>query len=430
MLRQFSVENFRSFKEQVTLFMEAEKKLKGMESTNLITAPDGEKLLNTAAIYGANASGKSNLVKALRYMKSMVLHSSKDTQKGEPIESEPFLLDPKSSQEPSLFELIFFIGDSEYTYGFKVTKEAIIEEWLYRRKKRQIRLFERNTDGVYYINKATFKEGLDLTKRLRKNALFLSLVAQMDGKIAGDIVKYFLKLIIIDGFEPRSFKAHTLSLHREGKFSEEINKFLCKLDVGIKGVDCNNTEIDEDQFEKIFMRNMKETGNFEFSYNEITGKKGITSINTIHEIEGQKPVHFNLEKHESHGTQKLYALAGPFLETLAEGRVLVIDEVDARLHPLMTMELLRLFRTDKMNKNNAQLIVTTHDSNLLNRRTNLFRRDQIMFTEKRQDQSSDLYSLAEFSPRNDEALDLNYLRGKYGAIPFLGGFADGDSCDG
>ncbi len=428
MLRQFSVENFRSFRKQATLFMEAEEKLKGMERTNLFTAPNGDKLLNTAAIYGANASGKSNLVKALRYMQDMVMHSSKDTQKGEPIEVEPFLLDPKSAQEPSLFELIFFIGNVEYTYGFKVTKEAIIEEWLFRRKKRQTRLFERNADGVYYINKAAFKEGLGLKKRTRENALFLSLVAQMDGRIAGDVVKYFGRLIIIDGFNPASFKGITFSLHQKGTFSEEINNFLCGLDLGIKNLTYNKTLLDENQFEQFFKAGLQ-AGKLEFSHDGKTGKIGVTSINTVHEIEGQKQVHFDLEKHESHGTQKLYALAGPILKTLAEGRVLVIDEIDARLHPLITMELLRLFRTDKMNKNNAQLIVTTHDSNLLNRRTNLFRRDQILFTEKRQDQSSDLYSLAEFSPRKDEALDLNYLRGKYGAIPFLGGFAGGDSCN-
>ncbi len=147
------------------------------------------------------------------------------------------------------------------------------------------------------------------------------------------------------------------------------------------------------------------------------------NVGTIHESADGAKVPLKLDFHESHGTQKLFALAGPIIDALSRGMTLFVDEIDSRLHPILTIELLKMFRTDESNKKNAQIIFTTHDSNLLSRRTDLLRRDQIWFTEKRPDESTDLYSLAEFGPRKDEALDINYLRGKYGAVPFLSGLS-------
>ncbi len=189
MLVSFSVGNYRSFKEPVTLSMEVETRLQGLEKSNFLPKEDNQNLLNSAAIYGANASGKSNLIKAVRFMLNLIVHSAKDTQQDEPIKIEPFLLDSTMANQPSFFEVVFLIENIEYTYGFKATKRKIAEEWLYYcPTKRKTILFKREGQKYPTINKSHFKEGLGLQSRTRENALFLSTAAQWNGPEAGKII--------------------------------------------------------------------------------------------------------------------------------------------------------------------------------------------------------------------------------------------------
>lgn len=414
MLVSFTVGNYRSFKEPVTLSMEVEPRLKGKEDTNFVTASDGRKLLNAAAIYGANASGKSNLLKAMEFMFELILNSSKKTQIDDSIDAEPFLLDPTVSSEPSIFEIVLIIDKIEYTYGFKVTVDRVQEEWLYYRSKRTTVLFDRKGSKIQQINKKRYGEGLGLEKRTRKNALFLSVCSQFNGKISGKIIEKIDRINFSTGrIYSRNINYTKMVLKKKDQFAGLVCNYISKLDLSIVGL-------------KIVERDIKykpDKNNPALDYFWLQEKLKGDHVHTIHKMINGDEITFSLEKHESHGTQKIVELIGPLLFAIVVGTVIVIDEMETRLHPLLTYELLKMFQTDKLNSNGAQIIFTTHDSNLISQRVNLFRRDQIWFTEKRKDQSSDLYCLAEYNIRNDEAYDINYLRGRYGAVPFLGGLA-------
>ncbi len=410
MLVSFTVGNYRSFKEPVTLSMEVEPRLQGLEKSNLLSRGDYKHLLNAAAIYGPNASGKSNLIKAVRFMLNFVIHSAKDAQQDEPIDVEPFLLDSGMAAKPSEFEIVFLIGKVEYTYGFKATKEKVIEEWLYYcPRKRKTVLFKRKGKKYPTINKTQFREGLGLPSRTRPNALFLSTVAQWNGKEAGKIFSALKNIRTLQGYDPLSFSHVTTEFMEEKKYADKIKEFIQKLDLNIKDIVIET--------KGVMLKGIDSTSSDATLHLSIPEESN--HIRTIHQSPDGSRVPLKMDIHESHGTQKLFALAGPIIEALANGTTIFIDEIDSRLHPSLTIELLKMFQKDKSNKKNSQIIFTTHDSNLLSHRVKLLRRDQIWFTEKKSNESTDLYSLAEFGPRKDEALDLNYLRGKYGAVPFI-----------
>lgn len=419
MLISFTVGNYRSFNKPVTLSMEAESRITGMEDTNLIKTKNDLTLLNAAAIYGANASGKSNLVSAMGFMKGMIIHSSKDTQKGEPIAVEPFLLNKNADRKPSYFEISLLLDNIVYTYGFKATTKIIVEEWLYYcPETRTTPLFHRKGKKFDKLNRAKFKEGFGKEELTRENALFLSTVAQLNGPISGSFLNAIKSITILPGYAPDTFRHITSDFLDEGKYSQNIRRFMCELDLAIKNIDQTAVDLMKSDTFKGAPKEIIEIAKILQADNV----KGF-NVTTYHGSDDEKLIPLNLYRNESHGTQKLFALAGPIIDTISRGNVLFIDEFESRLHPLLSIELIKLFRSDKSNKRNAQIIFTTHDSNLLNRRFKLFRRDQIWFAEKRKDESSDLYSLMEFAPRNDAAIDLNYLRGKYGAIPFLSGLS-------
>ena len=212
MILEFSVGNFRSFKERVTLSLLAAKlkaKDHRLDQENTFEATDGTLLLRSAAIYGANAGGKSNLVRAIGFMRRFILTSSKETQAGERIGVEPFLLAPQLAECPSHFEMVFFVDGTRYRYGFDVDSDRVVAEWLYHvPQKRESMLFLRTVEGIQ--QSGVFKEGKGIPEKTRKNALFLSVVAQFNGETAQAVLGWFRRLAIISDIENTVLRLKTI----------------------------------------------------------------------------------------------------------------------------------------------------------------------------------------------------------------------------
>lgn len=419
MLIEFTVGNFRSFKEPVTLSMVAAKikaRDPNVNENNTIVIDDKLTLLTSAAVYGANASGKSNLIRALEFMRRFVLTSANESQSGKPIGVEPFQFSTETDAEPSFFEVVFLHDGTKYRYGFEANSKHIISEWLFSvPSTKEATLFLREEKVIKPT--AKFREGKGLESKTRSNALFLSVVAQLNGQIAQTILKWFQQIGLVSGLNDMAYRAYTIAQVIEGKYKSEIIQLVKSLDVGIdeiEGLKLDKTTfaIPSDLPEEVralFLKSI-EAGDL------LTVQTKHTKFNA----RGQpvETIVFDMDQKESHGTQKLFYLAGPIVDALSEGKVLIIDEMEARLHPLINQKLIQLFNSKKTNPKHAQLIFTTHDTNLLSNK--LFRRDQIWFVEKDRIGGSHLYSLAEIKVRNDASFEDDYLKGRYGSIPLLG----------
>jgi len=417
MLIEFSVGNYRSFKEQVTLSMVAANlvsKEKTLDENNLFIVDEELKLLKSTAIYGANASGKSNIGKALSFMKWFMVNSSKDTQSGEDIAIEPFKLSTETEDQPSHFELVFLMDDQKYRYGFKVNQKRVISEWLfYVPNKRETNLFKRELDSITTSKKYN-AEGI--AQKTRNNALFLSVSAQFNVDIAEKILAWVTnKMNIISGLHD-NYLGFTVKCLVNDENKTDIIQLIKKLDLGIEEIQIEQKDFSIDELSDVLPDELK----------KLISKTTRGKTNTIvtkhrkYDEEGNPKLseQFDMRTQESDGTQKLFALAEPLLNTLKEGEILVIDEFDVSLHPLISRAIVNLFNSSQTNSHNAQLIFMTHDTNLLSNK--ILRRDQIWFTEKNRYGATDLYSLVEYKVRNDSSFESDYIKGKYGAIPYLG----------
>ncbi|MEB3342587.1 ATP-binding protein [Okeania sp.] len=419
MLIEFSVGNYLSFKETVTLSMVATNvsaKNKSVDENNVFDVDEELSLLKSVAVYGANASGKSNLIKAMAFMRWFVLNSSKETQIEDAINVEEFKLSTETEGKPSYFEIVFILENKLYRYGFEVDEKQVISEWLfYVPKVRESKLFERDENGIKIPTKI-FQEGKLIIDKTRNNALFLSVNAQFNGKISTSILRWFMDLNIISGLHSDLYKRVTVQYFQQhSEYKNEIIQFIRQWDLGIDNIEIDTINILPEQFSQIyseeFRKRMSDVG---VQADEIqTYHKRYDSKGKIESI-----VIFDFEENESDGTQKLFAFAVPILQSLKNGEILIIDELDARLHPIINRTIIELFNSNQTNPKNAQLIFTNHDTNLLN--SKMFRLDQIWFTEKDRQGATDLYSLVEYEIKNEEIFKDDYIKGRYGAIPFLG----------
>lgn len=423
MLIEFSVGNFRSFHKQQTVSMVAAKlkaKDKSLDKSNVIQIPNNPSLLASAAIYGANASGKSNLILALRFMRSFVLNSTKETRAKGAIEVEGFRLSTEMAGEPSFFEIVFVESGDRYRYGFEVTTEQVETEWLYVvPTTREARLFERERDNI--VIGPRFREGREIVGHTRPNALFLSVAAQLNGPIALKLVNWFRELGIASGLSDRGMQQFTLSKLIKGEYVTEITQLVRDLDLGIGDLKVETgphpiPTIPDDapaKYREVFsaLTALLDEQNAE----RVTVRTSHMGFDAAGQPAGE--VLLDMEEHESEGTRKLFSMSGPLIKALKRGEVLIVDELDARLHPLLTKKIVKLFNSKESNPFGAQLIFTTQDTNLLD--NTLFRRDQVWFVEKDQQGSSHLYSLAEFRVRSDKSFERGYIQGRFGAIPYL-----------
>jgi len=356
MLIEFSIGNFRSFKEKVTLSLEASPD-DWLEDSHVVIAA-GRRLLKSAAIYGANASGKSNFLAGMEIFRQFVQKSSKESQMGEKIPVIPFRLHVATESAPTHFEIVFLQNGTRYRYGFEATSEKIHAEWLFSQKDsiRETRLFTR--EGSSIEPSAEFKEGKGLEARTRSNALFLSVVSQFNGDIAGEIMQWMERFHGISGLEDVNYLAFTSQLLKEVRFGAKIRDLIRRADVGIE--DLQTFEVSVGERLKLLPKDFPD-----HLRKAVLTPPGAFTIKSFHKKFDEKnqaseKVEFNFKTDESAGTQKFVAMSGPFLHTLEEGSILFVDELEARFHPLLTKSLVGLFN-DPRNQKNAQLIYATHD---------------------------------------------------------------------
>lgn len=406
MLLEFSVCNFLSFKEMITFSLEAGSIT---ELKDNVTKEGKYKVLRSAVIYGANSSGKSNFIKALDFMVTTIKNSSK-INSTDKLNVSPFLLNVETENQPSFFEILFVINNGydckRYRYGFEIDNDKVHSEWLYilnEKSKKEDVYFVRNNDGIGVAD--IFEEAKGLESKTRDNGLFISLADQFNSKTANAVMIKLSRTNILSGIEHETSINATNVLYSDDKHKSGIEDFIEKLDLGF------NKFLVDDDASKTF-RNRVKTLHSKFD------AKGKVVSN----------VEFKMNEQESSGTNKIFDLSGYIVFTLKYGLTLVVDELDAKLHPILTQSIITLFNNPETNTKNAQLIFTTHDTNLLG--ANLFRRDQIWFTEKNNFEATDMYSLLEFKDedgntiRKDRSFEKDYIRGRYGAIPYISNFQE------
>ena len=421
MLLSFTVGNFRSFKGSKTFSMKAASI---QEHKDFVRESNNTKLLPVAAVYGANSSGKSNLLSALKTMKNTLLSSVK-TNPTEKLKTDTFKLDEEYPQKPTLFDVVFSTNGTTYRYGFEYTETSITGEWLYTlNNDREKNLFIRNSEGIGVTK--DFPEGKDKEEATAENRLFLSLVAQLNGKTALAVMKWFEDLRIISGVYDSSFKDYSFKyLFADNPQSQLAQTFVNSMDLGFtslrkdeskeKEYDLSNTN-NKNILDRVFEKYMLNWPALKIQ----TGHKVLLKDGSFTEA------FFPNDEMESEGTKKIINMSGPIVDSIINGGIIVVDEFDAKLHPLLTKKIIDIFNSPETNPNNAQLIFATHDTNLLSNK--IFRRDQIWFAEKnREDESTDIYPLSEIKEqngdkiRNDRIYEKDYINGKYGAIPYLRG---------
>lgn len=415
MLIEFTVGNFRSFQEPETFSLVAagltspDSKL---DTENVISVDKDLKLLTSAAIYGRNSSGKSNLAAALRFMRDFVLNSSKETQATDAIPTEPFRLSTETWDKPSFFEIAFLVEGKRYRYGFEVDRKRVISEWLFTVPTiREALLFQREGDEIEVSSR--FKEGRGLQERTRPNALFLSVVAQFNGEVATKVINWMVDLTIF-GLDDWAF-TYTLDIMEYIGLHDKVVGLIKRLDVDIDGID-----VDEDKIDPWYPLNSDKGRPHLMQWKEPNNWEAVRTSHKVYNEHNHAVFteSFNFAEHESEGSRKLFAMAGPLVLALECGYTFCIDEIDIKLHPLITRAIISLFNSKETNPKGAQLIFATHDANLLDNR--LLRRDQIWFVEKDRYGASHLVSLAEYRVRKEASFEKDYLQGRYGGIPSLG----------
>ncbi|WP_294737295.1 ATP/GTP-binding protein [uncultured Flavobacterium sp.] len=427
MILQFSIKNYKTFKEKATLsFIASNYDKETREDENIYyNERFGFRLLKSAVVFGANASGKSKLFEAFRFMKRYIRNSSKEGQKGDEIDVDPFRLNSLTENEPSEFEITFIHRDVQYRYGFEVTRSEVISEWLYQKRKiKEVELFYRDDTGVE-LHERNFSKGKRIVKEelLRENALLISVAAQFNDVTSIEVLEWFKGLINLSGLDESGYKGFTVSKADDLVEKIKILNLLKAADLGIK--DIQPKRLDLDKLPKDLPEEIKNKILREVEEEKAEFFSGVLTAHDKHDEEGNSidGVQFSLEDDESSGTRKFFALTGPILDVLKNGYILVVDELDSKLHPNLVCKIVSLFNSKEFNPNNAQLIFNTHNTNLLN--SGLFRRDQIWFTEKNKFGEAKLFSLADFKSKDvnkKDPFEEHYIDGRYGAIPFLGLF--------
>ena len=405
MLIRFSFKNFKSFKNENVLDMEATS-LKEHEYN--VVKTDQVNLLKVAAIYGANASGKTNVLQAFDYMKKRILVSD-DSKKNSPIDEDNVYSFMINNEPISLEVEILAKNNKIYKYGFDVLKDSIVSEWLYIKKINKFySIFEREKNNVTMKSNNKISGLVNIDER----TLFLNIYSKIDkdNEDFNNVYDWFVNANYLDLGNPRfeDFINTRISLKilSDEKYKKELLRFIKTFDSGIEGIKTTPDSIEE-----------------------VQNNNRVVKVELIHRGENNELKALPLEL-ESNGTRKMFHLFDFFMDALRNGMVLFIDELDAKLHPLLTRYIINLFHNSETNIGNGQLIYSTHDTVNLNKET--FRRDEIWFTEKNRDGVSEMYALSDYilddedgnnksgkKVRNDATYNKDYLTGRYGAIPVL-----------
>ncbi|WP_297623946.1 ATP/GTP-binding protein [uncultured Rikenella sp.] len=421
MLLEFSCANFRSINGKCTISLLGQG-ISDASEANFTLLHKKLKVLKTAALYGANSSGKSNIIRAFASMIGHIMDSVKLNENDE-LDFDPFRLS-SAQNKPTFFELLFTLNKKTYRYGFEYNSKSIQGEWLYSSSiggKTEKVLFIRNEEGIG-VELKNFPEGENKEEHTNTNRLFLSLCAQLGGELSKQIITEFTRMNVISGIQSGRYAGFSkIMLHKHLDGCDEAVAFFNKMKLGFDGIETVEKEIDSTSLPIEMPEELKEK-----LIEELKGKRSIDlySRHKVYNTHGKvvDTVSFDIDE-ESEGTKKLIQLSGPIFNTLAEGKILWIDELDAKMHPLISQYIVALFNDPKTNPHNAQLIFSTHDTHLLS--SKLLRRDQIWFTEKDEREQTDLYNMMDIvlpdgnKPRSDSNFERNYIAGRYGAIPYI-----------
>ncbi|MDO9452395.1 MAG: ATP-binding protein [Stagnimonas sp.] len=413
MLVEFRVANFRSIhEEQVLSFVASNDKTAA--KTHLMDAgiKGVSQLTRTAVIYGPNASGKSSILSALAYLQQVVLQSA-NLQPGASFNAQPFKLSKASVKQPSRFEITFVLDGARHQYGFSISAERIVDEWLlvYRTAKPQ-QWFNRVWNEKTQVHDYEFSPHLTGTRKVwqeatRANALFLSTAVQLNSELLRPVLNWMTSRILFFAAGQHLSHDYTTELLKTDDGRNMVSAFLSAADTGIVAVQAMSRKT----LRRTYKLDMAISGPAPVLNEEVETFTPIFS----HTADPDLPS-FELQD-ESQGTQRLYALAAPVLDALANGWMLVVDELDSSLHSYLVKHIVQMFHNPAINTKGAQLLFSTHDTSLLGE--DVFRRDQIWFTEKDQSGATRLYPFSDFSPRKAEAWERGYLAGRYGAVPLL-----------
>jgi AAA15 family ATPase/GTPase len=417
MIAEFTVQNYRSFKEKHTFSLTSTKN-KELSESNTFEIGDKLRFLKTAVVYGANASGKSNFFRALSFYKNFAVFSGPRKQVGDTIEVDAFYFSKQTEHEPSFFELVFFMKNDEgknirYRYGFSVTQEEVITEYLFAiLNVREVALFTREKQDI--VTTDYFREGAKIKSAVRQNCSFLSVCAQTNGEISVSIVRYFRDMLITSGLQNIASVTKNRLHKPDDNTLEGVLDFLHFADIQVNELQIGREAINISELSPDLAEFLKRTPHakpperetYFFGHIYFDNEKNAGTV-------------LIPEQQEASGIIKLFTYAIPITSALENGTPLFIDEFDAQLHPLILENIINLFNSPEKNPKNAQLVISCHAVNILTNK--LFRRDQIWFCEKDQYGATDLYSLVEYDEpiRNDAAFGKNYLQGKYGAVPYI-----------
>jgi len=433
MLIEFKVANYRSIGEEQTLSLVPAPKQK--DHLQNIISKGRYQALNAISLYGPNGGGKSNILRAMSLLDRLV-HVSARISSTTRLPHDPFLLREGWEEKPTRFEITFVIEENRYRYGLEFTATQITSEWLFRKSLgREVSLFTREGEVI------DVSSGFNGSKRIidaaieatRTNALFLSTCDNFNVEEAKSIMQWCSHFSMIDGLNTEFEEIQTVELWQDKVYREKIKDYLASLNLNIVDVDVSTKDFDESELPDDLPKNIKSQ-----MAKKLAGKQSYTvfakhRFYDTNAFPTEKTHSWQWEERESSGAKKAFQLSGPILWALANGGVLIIDEIEAKLHPIMTLNTIDVFLDKKSNPNNAQLIFATHDTNLLSYSS--LRRDQICFAEKNHWESTEIYSLSDFvyfgekngefkseKERPDTDKEKRYFEGRYGAIPALGDF--------
>ncbi len=425
MLIEFRFRNYRSFRDEAVLSMNAT----GLTSFKscLIPLSNSIKLLPAAAIYGKNGGGKSNVIRAFWLAVQFIRYAQRTQHERVPVPVNPFALNDYSKDEPTEFDFEYTSGGIKYWYGFSATREKIVSEYLYHAPKKQKALIFKRSGQVFSFTEDKAKRAL-IGEMVAENQLFFSVACTMNDAPCVAAMQWFRGQVFFSR-DYSDIPQQLIEYADDTSMLKAISDYAKEADLGIQDIqfEFNRNELrgDEPLPDDIpdevkqalaqFMKKLSESAN----NGEVHLQLGEVSAKTKHQGENRdgQVTTYSLElSDESDGTRKLMALAPAIEIALQTGGVLLVDELERELHPKLVRFIVAKFQSRRSNPNGAQIVFTTHNTDLLN--MDLLRKDQVYFVDKDWDDgSSDLYSLSEFSTRTTDNILKGYVVGKYGAIP-------------
>ncbi len=418
MLIEFRISNYRSIKDEQALSMEAAPI--GSDDEHPIPRQvegHNKKLLPAVALYGANASGKTNVIRGLTFFHDAVINSAAAWKPDQPIAREPFAWGTSAS-EPTLFEIQFILAGCKYEYGFVANDSRFVEEWLYAYPSHRKQIWFERDEAGFKFGEHLRGENETIERLTRPNSLFLSAAAQFKHEQLAAVLAWIQWWQVRDILAPGFYRLFSIDF-------QPVLLHMWANAFGNPNVSAPiAAQLDTRKAALLSLLKEADLGVEELRFDSLNKAKPSEQRILLRHPKGWLPL-----EEESKGTRTLAHLAPHIVDALDRGTLFLIDEIEASLHPLLALKLVKLFSDPKTNPRNAQLIFTTHDTLLLGRPDGepLLRRDQVWFTEKDKEDATHLYPLTDFMPRKSENLERGYLQGRYGAIPVLGDLLPGGS---